>query len=67
MSKKNDGLSLGYRFKWRLTWLLLHVAGPASLSDHLDPAAGWSASAPPGRAAPSCSLKESLRHGVLLW
>jgi len=37
MSKRNDGLSLGYRFKWRLTWLLLHVAGPASLSDDLDP------------------------------
>lgn len=37
MSKKNNGLSLGYRIRWRLTWLLLHVAGPASLSDDLDP------------------------------
>jgi hypothetical protein len=37
MSKKSDGLSLGYRIRWRLTWLLLHVAGPASLSDELDP------------------------------
>ncbi|HEY0617834.1 MAG TPA: hypothetical protein VGD15_09605 [Kribbella sp.] len=37
MSKKNDGLGLLYRFKWRLTWLLLHVAGPADLPDHADP------------------------------
>jgi hypothetical protein len=37
MSKRNDGLGLLYRIKWRLTWLLLHVAGPADLPDHLDP------------------------------
>ncbi|WP_112245947.1 hypothetical protein [Kribbella monticola] len=37
MSDKNAGLSLAYRFRWRLTWLLLHVAGPATLPDHLDP------------------------------
>jgi hypothetical protein len=32
-----DGLTLGYRFKWRLNWLLLHVAGPAEQSDDMDP------------------------------
>ncbi|MDX6261771.1 MAG: hypothetical protein QOH84_3459 [Kribbellaceae bacterium] len=37
MSKKIDGLSLPYRIRWRLTWLLLHIAGPATLPDHLDP------------------------------
>ncbi|WBQ03294.1 hypothetical protein [Kribbella sp. CA-293567] len=37
MSKKTDGLSLLYRIRWRMTWLLLHVAGPATLPDHLDP------------------------------
>jgi hypothetical protein len=37
MSKKKDGLGLLYRIKWRTTWLLLHVVGPADLSDHLDP------------------------------
>ena len=37
MSNKNEGLSLVYRFRWRLLWLLLHVAGPASLPEHLDP------------------------------
>ncbi|MFI5709101.1 hypothetical protein [Kribbella sp. NPDC051620] len=37
MSKKTDGLSLPYRIRWRLTWLLLHIAGPATLPDHLDP------------------------------
>ncbi|ADB31334.1 hypothetical protein Kfla_2258 [Kribbella flavida DSM 17836] len=37
MSAKNEGLSVAYRIRWRLTWLLLHVAGPASLPDHLDP------------------------------
>lgn len=37
MSKKTDGLSLAYRIRWRLVWLLLHVAGPATLPDHLDP------------------------------
>lgn len=37
MSKKTDGLGLPYRIRWRLTWLLLHIAGPATLPDHLDP------------------------------
>jgi hypothetical protein len=37
MSDQDAGLSLGYRFRWRLTWLLLHIAGPATLPDHLDP------------------------------
>jgi hypothetical protein len=37
MSKKTDGLGLFYRIKWRTLWLLLHVAGPATLPDHLDP------------------------------
>jgi hypothetical protein len=37
MSKKTDGLGLLYRIHWRLVWLLLHVAGPATLPDHLDP------------------------------
>lgn len=37
MNGKNAGLSLGYRLKWRLTYALLHVAGPATLSEELDP------------------------------
>ncbi|MEV6287430.1 hypothetical protein [Kribbella sp. NPDC051770] len=37
MSAKNEGLSLFYRVRWRLTWLLLHVAGPATLPDSQDP------------------------------
>lgn len=37
MSRKNAGLSLGYRIRWRITWLLLHVAGPADLADEIDP------------------------------
>jgi hypothetical protein len=37
MSKKNEGLSLLYRIRWRTTWLLLHVAGPADLPDAHDP------------------------------
>jgi hypothetical protein len=37
MHAKNEGLSLGYRFKWRLDYVLLHAAGPATLSDELDP------------------------------
>ena len=37
MSKKTDGLSLAYKIRWRLIWLLLHIAGPATLPDHLDP------------------------------
>lgn len=37
MSEKNEGLSLLYRIRWRTTWLLLHVAGPADLPDAHDP------------------------------
>ena len=37
MNGKNKGLSLGYRLGWRLNYLLLHVAGPATLSEELDP------------------------------
>jgi hypothetical protein len=37
MSKKNEGLSLLYRLRWRTTWLLLHGAGPADLPDAHDP------------------------------
>jgi hypothetical protein len=35
--QERDGLTLGYRFKWRLNWLLLHVAGPAEQADDTDP------------------------------
>lgn len=35
--RNSDGLTLGYRFKWRLNWLLLHVAGPAEQADDTDP------------------------------
>ncbi len=34
---KNEGLSVFYRIRWRLVWLLLHVAGPATLPDSQDP------------------------------
>lgn len=37
MTTRNDGLSLGYRLKWRLTYVLLHLAGPATLSEEFDP------------------------------
>jgi hypothetical protein len=37
MNGKNEGLSLGYRLRWRLNYVLLHVAGPATLSEELDP------------------------------
>lgn len=33
----HDGLTLGYRIKWRLSWLLLHVIGPAQQPDETDP------------------------------
>ncbi|GAB2470235.1 hypothetical protein GCM10027063_08280 [Promicromonospora xylanilytica] len=33
----NDGLTLGYRVRWRLNWLLLHVVGPAQQPDDTDP------------------------------
>ncbi|MCP2266366.1 hypothetical protein ACFQHV_06715 [Promicromonospora thailandica] len=32
-----DGLTLGYRIRWRLLWLLLHVAGPAQQPEETDP------------------------------
>ncbi|MFD2027686.1 hypothetical protein [Promicromonospora aerolata] len=35
--RNSDGLTLGYRVKWRLNWLLLHVAGPAEQADETDP------------------------------
>ena len=35
--RNHDGLTLGYRFKWRLNWLLLHVAGPAEQAEETDP------------------------------
>jgi hypothetical protein len=35
--RNHDGLTLNYRLKWRLIWLLLHVAGPAEQSDDVDP------------------------------
>jgi hypothetical protein len=34
---RNEGLSRGYRFFWKLEWLLLHVYGPAQLSGQQDP------------------------------
>jgi hypothetical protein len=37
MNGKNEGLSLGYRLRWRLSYMLLNVAGPATLSAELDP------------------------------
>jgi hypothetical protein len=37
MSKKHSGLGLLYRIRWRTTWLLLHVVGPADLPDEIDP------------------------------
>jgi hypothetical protein len=39
VSKKpeNEGLNLLYRIRWRMMWLLLHIAGPADLADEIDP------------------------------
>jgi hypothetical protein len=34
---ENEGLSLGYRFMWRLRYAGLHVFGPAQLGDERDP------------------------------
>jgi hypothetical protein len=34
---RNEGLSLAYRFFWKLEWVLLHVYGPAQLGDAHDP------------------------------
>jgi hypothetical protein len=39
MNAKNEGLSFGYRLAWRLNYVLLHAAGPATLSEELDPRA----------------------------
>jgi hypothetical protein len=39
MNAKNEGLSFGYRLAWRLNYALLHAAGPATLSEELDPRA----------------------------
>ncbi|MFL6080490.1 MAG: hypothetical protein ACJ714_11235 [Ornithinibacter sp.] len=33
----NEGLTLGYRFMWRLKYAGLHVFGPAQLGDERDP------------------------------
>ena len=33
----NEGLSLGYRFLWRIKYLGMHVFGPAQLGDDRDP------------------------------
>lgn len=35
--RNDDGLTLGYRVRWRLNWLLLHVVGPAQQPDDTDP------------------------------
>ena len=39
MSRTTDkeGLTLGYRFMWRLKYAGLHVFGPAQLGDDRDP------------------------------
>lgn len=34
---ENEGLTLGYRFMWRLKYTGLHVFGPAQLGDERDP------------------------------
>jgi len=34
---ENEGLTLGYRFMWRLKYAGLHVFGPAQLGDERDP------------------------------
>lgn len=34
---RNEGLSRGYRFFWKLEWVLLHLYGPAQLGDAQDP------------------------------
>ena len=33
----NEGLTLGYRFLWRIKYLGMHVFGPAQLGDDRDP------------------------------
>ena len=34
---ENEGLTLGYRFMWRVRYLGMHVFGPAQLGDDRDP------------------------------
>jgi len=34
---ENEGLTLGYRFLWRLKYVGMHVFGPAQLGDERDP------------------------------
>jgi len=36
-TSENEGLSVGYRFLWRLKYAGLHVFGPAQLGDERDP------------------------------
>lgn len=36
-STDNEGLTLGYRFMWRLKYVGMHVFGPAQLGDDSDP------------------------------
>lgn len=36
-STDNEGLSLAYRFVWRVKYLGMHVFGPAQLGDERDP------------------------------
>ena len=38
-SSRNEGLSLWYRFSWRVRYMLVNVFGPARLGDDNDPAA----------------------------
>ena len=38
-TSRNEGLSLWYRFRWRVRYILVNVFGPARLGDDTDPAA----------------------------
>jgi len=38
-TSRNEGLSLWYRFRWRVQYILVNVFGPARLGDDNDPAA----------------------------
>ncbi len=33
-ASQNEGLSLWYRFGWRVRYILLNIFGPAQLGDH---------------------------------
>jgi hypothetical protein len=37
-TSQNEGLSLWYRFGWRVRYILVNIFGPAQLADH-DPSA----------------------------